>query len=178
LTAYVRNRTERGPNRYQEFIQGIVLRLGLRMGILMVQCPATGREISTGIELDDSRFRSGPVFFGSTFCPFCRTHHEWFAKDAWISEGPSASRLRSSPMASDTGASPASASAPVRGSRQAEIPLGETIVRLNIEHFRKLLSKQLDPIQRQTIARLLGEEEAKLQALEGPSRAERARRQA
>jgi hypothetical protein len=56
------------------------------MGSLMIRCPVTGREISAGIEADDSRFRSSPVFFSRSYCAFCRTEHEWFAKDAWVCE--------------------------------------------------------------------------------------------
>lgn len=52
----------------------------------MVQCPETGRAISTNIETDRASFNATPVFFGRTFCPICQIHHEWFAKDAWISE--------------------------------------------------------------------------------------------
>ncbi len=37
-----------------------------------------------------------------------------------------------------------------------------TIARLNIAHFKDLLKKEMDPQRRQTIAQLLGEEEAKL----------------
>ena len=58
------------------------------MGRLMIRCPATGREISVGIEADNSRFRSSPVFFSRSYCTFCRTEHEWFAKDAWVCEPP------------------------------------------------------------------------------------------
>ena len=58
------------------------------MGRLMIRCPVTGREISAGIEADDSRFRSSPVFFSRSYCAFCRTEHEWFAKDAWVCEAP------------------------------------------------------------------------------------------
>jgi hypothetical protein len=56
------------------------------MGRLMIRCPATGQEISVGLEMDDSRFRSSPVFFSRSYCAFCRTEHEWFAKDAWVCE--------------------------------------------------------------------------------------------
>ena len=56
------------------------------MGRLMIRCPTTGREISVGIEADDSHFRSSPVFFSRSYCTFCRTEHEWFAKDAWVCE--------------------------------------------------------------------------------------------
>jgi hypothetical protein len=56
------------------------------MGMLTIKCPTTGRDILTGVEMDRSRFRRMPVFFSRTFCPICRTNHEWFAKDAWVSE--------------------------------------------------------------------------------------------
>ena len=63
------------------------------MGILMIKCPTTGREIPTGIEADRISFPSTPVFFSRTYCPFCRTNHEWFAKQAWIREtSPAAER--------------------------------------------------------------------------------------
>jgi hypothetical protein len=42
------------------------------------------------------------------------------------------------------------------------------IARLNIEHYRKLLAEQCDEAKRQTILRLLAEEEAKLAALSRP----------
>lgn len=38
------------------------------------------------------------------------------------------------------------------------------IARLNIEHFRKLLAIEIDETKRQTVLRLLAEEEAKLAA--------------
>jgi hypothetical protein len=56
------------------------------MGIILVKCPQTGRAISTGMEMDQSRFNRIPVFFGRTFCPTCRKDHEWFARDAWVWE--------------------------------------------------------------------------------------------
>lgn len=43
-----------------------------------------------------------------------------------------------------------------------------TIARLNIEHFRKLLSEEKDLAKRQIIHRLLTEEEAKLSSLDNP----------
>ena len=41
-----------------------------------------------------------------------------------------------------------------------------TIARLNIEHYRKLLTQEMDEAKRQTILRLLAEERAKLSSLE------------
>ena len=54
------------------------------VGVLMIRCPKTERSISTGIYIDRVAFRSMPVFYSSTFCPVCRTSHEWFAASAWV----------------------------------------------------------------------------------------------
>ena len=54
------------------------------MGIVVIHCPKTGRCISTGMHTDRAAFSSMPVFFNRTFCPSCRTSHEWFARDAWV----------------------------------------------------------------------------------------------
>jgi hypothetical protein len=54
------------------------------MGIVMIKCPQTGREIPTGIKADPEKFRCSVVFFARTFCSLCKAHHEWFAKDAWV----------------------------------------------------------------------------------------------
>jgi len=56
------------------------------MGIVKIRCPATQRAIPTGMEIERSRFETSPVFFGRTFCPYCRLDHEWFAREAWVAE--------------------------------------------------------------------------------------------
>jgi hypothetical protein len=56
------------------------------MGTVMIRCSATGRAIATGIEMESVQFRRTAVFFSRSYCPHCRTHHEWFAKEAWIEE--------------------------------------------------------------------------------------------
>jgi hypothetical protein len=48
--------------------------------------------------------------------------------------------------------------------------MDKAVARLNIEHYCKLLAKEVDEARRQTIARLLAEEEAKLAALENLSK--------
>ena len=40
--------------------------------------------------------------------------------------------------------------------------MDKTVADLNIEHFKKLLAAETDPVKRQTIERLLAGEEAKL----------------
>jgi len=57
------------------------------MGIVMIKCPRTGRDISTGFVADRASFNSAPVFFARVHCPVCRSEHEWFAGDAWVCEG-------------------------------------------------------------------------------------------
>jgi hypothetical protein len=57
------------------------------MGLVMIKCPDTGRDIPTGFIADRASFDSTPVFFARVQCPICRTEHEWFAKEAWVCEG-------------------------------------------------------------------------------------------
>jgi hypothetical protein len=56
------------------------------VGFVMIKCPATGRDIPTGIEMDRSSFARAAVFFSRTYCPICRTSHEWYAQEAWVRE--------------------------------------------------------------------------------------------
>jgi hypothetical protein len=46
--------------------------------------------------------------------------------------------------------------------------MDRTVARLNIQHFRKLLAEETDESKRQSILRLLAEEEAKLASLAEP----------
>src|SRR5215813_6484316 len=58
----------------------------LLMGSVVIQCPATGRTIPTGIEADRLKFSCSPVFFADAYCPHCNSSHRWFARDAWVEE--------------------------------------------------------------------------------------------
>ena len=71
------------------------------MGIVMIKCPRTGRDISTGIVADRASFNAAPVFFARVHCPMCHTEHEWFAKDAWVCDGED---LKAGAMASSAAA--------------------------------------------------------------------------
>lgn len=51
-----------------------------------------------------------------------------------------------------------------------------TIIRLNIDHFRRLLATALDPTTRQTVERLLAEAEDDLHAAQHATGTEHARR--
>ena len=50
-----------------------------------------------------------------------------------------------------------------------------TVARLNIEHFRKKLAEEKDETKRQTLLRLLAEEEAKLAAADSSKEGEKHR---
>jgi hypothetical protein len=68
------------------------------MGTIMIRCPQTGRAVSTGKEVASAvAFSSAAVFFGRTYCRYCRVMHEWFARDAWVcdSEAPDSVSLKS-----------------------------------------------------------------------------------
>jgi len=64
------------------------------MGTVMIRCPETGREVSTGMLADRDSFRATPVFFARSYCPICDAEHEWFAQEAWVCEGNPDSKQR------------------------------------------------------------------------------------
>ena len=59
------------------------------MGELMINCPKTGKPVSTGIYIGREKLGAMPVFFSSLFCPSCGSSHEWFARDAWVCDSDS-----------------------------------------------------------------------------------------
>ena len=56
------------------------------MGHVVIECPATGRTIQTGLISDRKRFECSPVFYADAYCPICNANHRWFARDAWVEE--------------------------------------------------------------------------------------------
>lgn len=57
------------------------------MPLLMIRCPYTGREVSTGLTLDDESFASLPDKLRATSCPECGLDHTWLKCDARFVEG-------------------------------------------------------------------------------------------
>ncbi len=55
------------------------------MGIIMINCPATGHGVSTGIEV----FATDqlPIVVATTVCPACGHLHEWTKNEAWLVSG-------------------------------------------------------------------------------------------
>ncbi len=55
------------------------------MGMIMICCPATGREVPTGIET--SRVDELPIVTATMSCPVCGRVHCWTRDDAWLTNG-------------------------------------------------------------------------------------------
>ena len=61
------------------------------MGTLVFVCPTTGHEVSLGIEIDRSSFKSLPRTETTISCPHCREKHLLSAVWSWlVSEYPEA----------------------------------------------------------------------------------------
>ena len=54
------------------------------MSIVMVRRPTTGRELSTGVEMDVATFEQLPDIRSQLDCPICRTQHTWSTREAWL----------------------------------------------------------------------------------------------
>jgi hypothetical protein len=55
------------------------------MGVLMLTCPNTNREFSTGINLDKDSLEKLPDVAGQTLCPHCGEVHVWWPREArWV----------------------------------------------------------------------------------------------
>jgi hypothetical protein len=56
------------------------------MGVLLMTCPATGKEFSTGLQLEKAAIRQLPLNqVGKAFCPYCKTEHTWRVREArWV----------------------------------------------------------------------------------------------
>jgi hypothetical protein len=64
------------------------------MSFVMVRCPNTGRELSTGIEIDAATFEKLPDIRSPMKCPACGLDHIWSTREAWLgSPVPSAPEL-------------------------------------------------------------------------------------
>jgi hypothetical protein len=52
------------------------------MGVLVIKCPNTGREFSTGIQTDANSPGLLANEASEVKCPYCRTTHSWRPRDA------------------------------------------------------------------------------------------------
>jgi hypothetical protein len=56
------------------------------IGTIWIRCPATAREVSTGIETDPESFAQIPDPIGNSLCPVCGIRHEWLKRHAWLAD--------------------------------------------------------------------------------------------
>ena len=65
------------------------------MGIIMIKCPVTGRDVSTGIEtigIEDL-----PAGTAKMVCPACGGAHDWITTNAWLAHSGEQYRLGAKP---------------------------------------------------------------------------------
>ena len=55
------------------------------MADILVRCPKTGQEVSTGLKTEWVMFETLPGIQMPLTCPACGETHNWRPKDAWIS---------------------------------------------------------------------------------------------
>ena len=56
------------------------------MSIIMIRCPNTGEEISTGIETDTRGFSQLPNILTHSPCSACGLEHPWWKSEAWLED--------------------------------------------------------------------------------------------
>ena len=52
--------------------------------VVMVRCPSTGRELSTGVEMDEETFQHLSDIRSQMKCPICGLDHFWSTREAWL----------------------------------------------------------------------------------------------
>jgi hypothetical protein len=52
--------------------------------IVMVRCPTTGQEFSTGVEMDAATFEQLPDIHSQMKCPVCGLDHTWSIREAQL----------------------------------------------------------------------------------------------
>ena len=52
------------------------------MGVIVIRCPRTGNEVSTGVEIDADRFKMLPPIVSRMRCPACGSEHAWSKRSA------------------------------------------------------------------------------------------------
>jgi hypothetical protein len=72
---------ERSPRGFGA-LQAVVLMMS-HASIVMVQCPATGRELSTGLEMDADTFKRLPDIRSQLKCPVCGLDRDWSTREGY-----------------------------------------------------------------------------------------------
>lgn len=56
------------------------------MATVYTSCPNTGREFSTGIEIEPERFAALPEGITRVRCPYCGDQHNWSKYNVFLRE--------------------------------------------------------------------------------------------
>jgi endogenous inhibitor of DNA gyrase (YacG/DUF329 family) len=56
------------------------------MGVVMIKCPTTGRDVTTGIDTDQITFDGLPDVLSHSRCPVCGLEHAWSKREAHLAE--------------------------------------------------------------------------------------------
>jgi hypothetical protein len=54
------------------------------MRTIMINCPTTGKGVSTGIIVGEPEFFKLSHLPGSMRCPMCKENHQWAGSNAWL----------------------------------------------------------------------------------------------
>jgi hypothetical protein len=54
------------------------------MGLLMVKCPTSGREFSTGIQIEEEDLERLPEIMAESRCPHCGGNHVWWTRESRV----------------------------------------------------------------------------------------------
>jgi len=60
------------------------------MSSVMINCPTTGRAVSTAVEMEPVVFNRLPDLAGRMRCPACGQEHVWAVRAAWLTDAPCA----------------------------------------------------------------------------------------
>jgi hypothetical protein len=52
------------------------------MSIVVITCPHSGQDVSTGIEIDEASFAKLPDVLVRSRCPQCGMQHAWWTREA------------------------------------------------------------------------------------------------
>jgi hypothetical protein len=63
------------------------------MGMLLLKCPTTGQEFSTGIHVEEDSFRKLPDTVSQAQCPHCGLSHSWRTGEAHLADRIAPSQL-------------------------------------------------------------------------------------
>jgi 4-hydroxy-3-methylbut-2-en-1-yl diphosphate synthase IspG/GcpE len=58
-----------------------------KMGALVFVCPTSGREVSTGVEIDAESYRDLPKVLAEISCPACGRTHNLYQVEARLVDG-------------------------------------------------------------------------------------------